>query len=180
MSRRGAMWPTELSDDPDFVELTPVAQRLFQLLWLHADLDSAGFIALQVAVWAKASKHWTPQDIEAALDELIARRFVTVDDDTGELWVRSFIYWDASRKPNILVAAMRQTQTRRSRTLRREAYLEIDRVYQQQPLKPPGDDADEKAWKIHANQVKARNDAYEQLHDKVIHREGFGNRSGTL
>ena len=123
----------------------------------------------------------TPQDVEGMLDELLTRGWVSVDDNTGELWVRPFIYWDASRKPNIFTAAMRAAQTRRLRTLRHEAWVEIDRVYQQQPLKPPDDDGDEgtKAWKFHANQVKARNDAYEQLREKVIHREGFGNRSGT-
>ncbi|MGA7050190.1 MAG: hypothetical protein WBZ37_02785 [Mycobacterium sp.] len=179
MSRRGAMWPTELDTDDDFVELTPLAHWLFKLLWLHADLDSAGFLALQVEVWGKASNHTSPSKVEGMLDERIARGWVSVNYPTGELWVRSFIRLDASPRPNIFVAAMRQAETRRSRTLRAEAWAEIDRVYQQEPLKPPGDDADEKAWKFYTNQVKARDDAYKQLRAKVV-REGFGNRSGTV
>jgi hypothetical protein len=173
------MWPTELTDDPGFVELTPLAQWLFRLLWLHPDLDSGGFIALQVEVWAKASAYLTPQEVEGMLDELIARGLVSVDDGTGELWVRPFVYWDASRKPNIFVAAMRATQTRRSKALRAEAWVEIDRLYRQNTLKPPDDDTDEKAWKFHRSQVKARDDAYEELKARV-ERERFPNRSGTV
>lgn len=179
MSRRGAMWPTELDTDDEFIELSPLAQWLFKILWLHADLDSGGGIALQVSVWAKASKHVKLEEVEDALGELIACGWVSVDDDTGELWVRPFIRLDASRKPNIFVAAMRATQTRRSRRLRREAWLEIDRLYQQQPLKPPADDGNEKAWKSYRSAVQTRDEAYEQLKARVL-REPFGNRSGTV
>lgn len=173
------MWPTELDTDEDFKELTPLAQWLFRNLWLHADLDSGGFIALQVSVWTKASNHAKLEDVEDALGELIALHWVSVDDDTGELWVQAFIRLDASRKPNIFVAAMRAAQTRRSRALRYEAWQEIDRIYQQQPLKPPADDGDDKARKTHRTAIQARDDAYEQLHARVL-KEGFGNRSGTV
>ena len=143
------MWPTELSGEPNFIDLTALAQWLFKLLWLHPDLDSGGFIALQVEVWARASSHLTPDEVEGALDELIARGWVSVDDDTGELWVRPFIELDTSRKPNMFVSAMRAVQTRRSRTVRHEAWVVIDRLYQENPLTPPANDADEKAWKIY-------------------------------
>lgn len=129
-------------------------------------------------VWAKASAYQSPDGVESALDELITSGWVSVDDNTGELWVRPFIRLDASRKPNIFVAAMRATQTRRSRTLRREAWLENDRLYQQQALKPPADDGDEKAWKSYRSQVQTRDEAYEQLKARVL-REPFRYRSGT-
>jgi len=118
-------------------------------------------------------------DVEDALGELIALHWVSVDDDTGELWVQAFIRLDASRRPNIFIAAMRATQTRRSRALRYEAWLEIDRLYQQQPLKPLADDASDKARKAHRDAVQAREDAHEQLRARVL-KEGFGNRSGTV
>jgi len=179
MSRRGAMWPTELSGEPNFIDLTALAQWLFKLLWLHPDLDSGGFIALQVEVWARASSHLTPDEVEGALDELIARGWVSVDDDTGELWVRPFIELDTSRKPNMFVSAMRAVQTRRSRTVRHEAWVVIDRLYQENPLKPPANDADEKAWKIHQNLIQQRDDAYEQLRAKMS-KEPFPNHSRTF
>jgi len=152
------MWPTELSGEPNFIDLTALAQWLFKLLWLHPDLDSGGFIALQVEVWARASSHLTPDEVEGALDELIARGWVSVDDDTGELWVRPFIELDTSRKPNMFVSAMRAVQTRRSRTVRH---------------------ADEKAWKIHQNLIQQRDDAYEQLRAKMS-KEPFPNHSRTF
>jgi hypothetical protein len=179
MTRRGAMWPTELADDDEFRELTPLAQWLFKLLWLHPDLNSGGFLPLQMTAWAKASKHLTPQDLEPAVDELLAWRWLAVDDHAEVVWLCHFIDKDASRKPNIFVAAMRDTEAAHSRTLRREAWGVIDRVYQEQPLKPPGGDADEKAWKAHEDRVRARDNAYEQLRAKV-QKEGFGNRSGTV
>lgn len=179
MPRRAAMWPSELTFDPAFVNLTPLSQWLFKFLWLHPDLDSGGYLPLQVEIWAKASAYLTPQEVEGALDELIAQDWVSVDDQTGELWVKPFIDLDSSKKPNIFIAAMRCAETRRSTTLRREAWQVINSIYQQHPIKPPGDDADEKAWKAHRTAVDARDDAYEQLRSRMV-REGFGRGSGTV
>jgi hypothetical protein len=41
------MWPTELTSHKSFTQLSALAQRLFQFLWLHSDLNTGGFIAYQ-------------------------------------------------------------------------------------------------------------------------------------
>jgi hypothetical protein len=118
MSRRGAQWPTWLWFDPEFGKLTAPAQRLFVFLWMHPDLNSAGFIALQPEVWSRTAYELTPEDVDASVDELLARNWVVVDDETGELWVRPFVRLDAIRKPYIWIAATRAVQTCRSHALR--------------------------------------------------------------
>ncbi|MDT5225452.1 MAG: hypothetical protein QOG19_2859 [Mycobacterium sp.] len=168
MPRRGAMWPTELAYEAEFVSLTPLAQWLFQRFWLHPNLDSGGFLPLQVDIWSKAASELTPMDVEGMLDELLAGSWVSVDDDTGELWVSSFIELDTCRKPNMFIAAMRAAQTCQSKALRQKAWAVIDRLYHEIALKPPGDDADEKAWKTHRSAVEARDDQYEKLRDRVV------------
>ena len=177
MSRRGAMWPTELTDDSEFFKLTPLAQWLFKLLWLHADLDSGGFIALQVEVWAKASAYLTPQEVEGALDELLATagcRWTTTPGSCGAA------IHPAGRKSQAQHLRGRDAgcpDPAVAQTARRSLEV-IDRVYQQEPLKPPGDDADDKARKTHTERVRARTESYELLRAKV-EREGFGNPSRT-
>lgn len=74
MPRRAAMWPTELTDAEGFTSLTAFTQRLFQYLWLHPDLNAAGFIAYQPAVWANAAPDLTVDSINVSVDEVVQQR----------------------------------------------------------------------------------------------------------
>jgi hypothetical protein len=85
-------------DDPDFVDLTPEAQRLYMLLLSQRGINNAGMLPTQIGKWAKRSRHTTVADIEAALEELIDTRFVLCDGDTEETLVRSFVRNDGITK----------------------------------------------------------------------------------
>jgi hypothetical protein len=122
------MWPTALWFDREFIKLTGPSQRLFVFLWTHPDLNPAGFVPLQIDVWSRLAYDMAPEDVDAWLDELLARQWVDVDDETGELWIRSFMERDTSRKPYIWVAATRAVATCRSDRLRAEAWTEIQRL----------------------------------------------------
>jgi hypothetical protein len=174
MARRGAMWPTELSNDPRFLALTQPAQWLLRNLWLHPDLNAGGFVAIQVEVWAKSAYDLTPEEVEASMDELLARNVIAVDDNTGELFVKWFIEYDSSRKPNIYINAMRAIQTARSPALRRTGLTEIERLHPP-PLKRKPNTADE----IYEKLERERDEAFRELWARVM-KEPFGNRSGTV
>jgi hypothetical protein len=143
-------------------------------LWLHPDLNAGGFVAMQVHVWAKAAYDLTPEEVEASIDELLARKVIAVDDNTGELFVRWFIEYDSSRKPNIYINAMRAVQTSRSPALRRAGLTEVERLHPP-PLKRKQGTADETYEKLE----RERDEAFRELWARVM-KEPFANRSRTV
>ena len=106
-------------------ELTPQAQRLYFYLWTQPNVNSGGFLDLHVTKWARALVHLAPQDVEAALDELIVRDWVMVDDDTEDLWLCRWIREDAINSPLFYKGALQAIQVVPSRTLRHAAYKEV-------------------------------------------------------
>jgi hypothetical protein len=131
---------TSLWNDPDFQALGPHAQRLYVYLWTQSSVDNAGFIPLQVTKWARASQHLIPEDIEVALDELLALGWVMVDDDTEDLWLCRWIREDAMAVPNVYIGALRSIKGMASDTLRRAAFEEVRRIHpppmKRDPSKP--------------------------------------------
>ncbi len=91
MARKHAQILLSVWSDQDFQTLTPPAQRLYFLLLSQKALNNAGVLPLMVSKWARGSTHTTPVDIEMALAELEAQRYVVVDRDTEEVLIRSFI-----------------------------------------------------------------------------------------
>ena len=126
MAQRGTTpWRTTMWSDPEFQQLTPSAQHLYFFLWTQSSVNSGGFLDLHVTKWAKASVYLTPQDVEAALDELIASGWVMVDDETEDLWLCRWIREDAINSPLFYKGALRAIQVTPSRTLRHAAYKEV-------------------------------------------------------
>ena len=81
-------------NDDDFRALTVDAQRAYMLLLSQAKLTLAGAIDYMPKRWAAYAAGTTAADIERAIDELAAARFVVLDRDTDELLVRSFVRHD--------------------------------------------------------------------------------------
>lgn len=126
MSQRGVTpWPTTIWANPEFQQLTPLAQRLYFFLWTQPSVNSGGFLELHVTKWAKTSVHQTPEDVEAVLDELLARGWVMVDDASEDLWLCRWIREDAVNSPLIYIGALRAIRVSSSRTLRHAAYKEV-------------------------------------------------------
>lgn len=79
--------------DPDFLALTPNAKVLYAAFISQPDISPAGLLPMTERRWRK----WidgTAQSVDDALDELVERRFIITDDDTAEVWLRSFIRHD--------------------------------------------------------------------------------------
>lgn len=80
-------------EDDDFLALSSDAKVLFSAFISQPDITPAGVLALTERRWRK----YLGGDlaaVSAALDELHECRFVLVDDDTAEVWVKSFIEYD--------------------------------------------------------------------------------------
>jgi hypothetical protein len=98
--------------DKDFRKCSGATQRVFMLLFSQAELSWAGVLTLAVKRWANMAADTTENDVEAALAELVERRFVVIDEETQELLVRAFIRrdegWKNSKKmwPPVRQAAL--------------------------------------------------------------------------
>ena len=129
MARSEARLVVSIWDDPDFLALSPTAQRLFMFLISQPDLAHDGVIALRERRWSKKAAGLSVAQIEADLDELSTARFTVVDADTEELLIRSFIRRDkVYRQPNVLRAAADHLATVSSRTIKQAVAAELLRV----------------------------------------------------
>lgn len=129
MAREHARIHLGVWGDEDFQDLDPAAQRLYFLLLSQKTINNAGVLPLHISKWARGSKKTTIDDIREALAELVAERYVLVDEHTEEALVRTFIRGDGIAKhrymlKNALTVA-RQTE---SPNLRRALAVELRRL----------------------------------------------------
>jgi hypothetical protein len=80
-------------DDDDWRGLTSDAKVLYSAFMSQPDITAAGVLALTERRW-RAYFGGNLSAVTNALDELVERRFVVVDEDTSEVWVRTFIKHD--------------------------------------------------------------------------------------
>ena len=108
--------------DDDFVRLTATQQRLYMLLLSQPDMSHCGVLAITPARWARLSSDTTPAEIRADLAELVQNRFVVVDEDTEELWIRTWMAYDGGfRVPNTAKAISTALTAIMSPTIREQA-----------------------------------------------------------
>jgi hypothetical protein len=176
------MWPTWLSFDPDFQDLTYGGQWLFRLLWTHPDLNSGGYITLAPKAWSECASDLTVDTVQGQIDELIVmewssgRPWASVDDRTQELFVRPFIQLDAMKKPHIYVSAMRAVQACRSPLLQQDGWSEVNDVYPPLLKRNPKTDHE-----VYDKLERDRDAVYDELKSVMEGRsERFGNRSRTV
>lgn len=100
MARNHARVMCSIWNDTDFVSLTPLEQRMFLLLLSQPDLSLCGLLAYRPKRWARLAPSETIKGVEATIRRLEERRYVIVDHDTDELWIRSFIRWDGILRAN--------------------------------------------------------------------------------
>lgn len=134
MAREHARIFVSIWADDDFRARTAAAQRLYHLLLTQPGLTYAGTTDLRVARWAACAPDTTTADVEAALAELEAHRYVVVDRGTEEVLIRSYLRRDELwKQPKILTLALRQIVTIQSARLRSALRSEL--------LRLPKDDA---------------------------------------
>lgn len=129
MARTHARILASIWVDPDFIALSLEAQRMYLLLLSQDSLNNAGRILLTTRRWAAGCHTTTAGDIEKALAELDAARFVVVDYDTEEVLIRSFIRNDGIvKQPQMMKSALREALVIRSPLLRSTLARELRRL----------------------------------------------------
>ncbi len=80
--------------DRDFTALSSEAQWLYLALISQPDITHVGIVPYMPSRWVRLSVDATLDATLAATLELTERNYVAVDQETGELWVRSYIVHD--------------------------------------------------------------------------------------
>ncbi|WNV86592.1 hypothetical protein [Umezawaea sp. Da 62-37] len=108
MARDHARIDIIIWDDPDWLDLSCEAQRLYVLLLSQKDLSYCGLLPMRLRRWASKCRNTSVDNITAALAELHNTRFVLADHDTEEVLVRSLVRNDGIwKQPNTLAGALR-------------------------------------------------------------------------
>lgn len=118
MPRTFARLRTRIWHDPEFLERTAGAQRLYMLLISQDTLNLCGVTAYTPKRLSRLASNTTPAAVAKDLRELDKHGFVIVDDDTEEIWVRTFLKWDGVLDtPNSVIAMSRDYATIRSQRI---------------------------------------------------------------
>jgi|GEM_PF-4916287 len=115
--------------DPDYVALPVEAKLLYQFLLEQDDLGLCGVIALREVRWEGPLGIAAPS---AFLEILEKARFVVIDYDEQELWIRTFMRWDGVlTSPKVLIGARLSLATVRSQRIRRSMAAEYPELAQE-------------------------------------------------
>jgi hypothetical protein len=97
MARTYAQVTVDIWEDPDWLALSQGAQRLYLLLLCQKKLSLIGLLPYTPARWARFAPDTDVADVEAAVAELEAGRFVVIDRETEELLIRTFVRHDITK-----------------------------------------------------------------------------------
>lgn len=115
--------------DPDFRALSAGAQRMYLLLLSQPTINNAGMLPLQIGKFAKGCDSTSEEDVRIALGELARANFAYFDEDSEEVFVRSYIRNDGVLKqPNIVKNALRCAAAIESEYLRAAMAIELRRI----------------------------------------------------
>lgn len=129
MARSEARIMVGIWDDPDFVALSPDAQRMYLFLISQRDLEHSGVLALRERRWARSSAPLTVAGVTDAIAELERAAFVVSDEETEELLVRSYIRGDkVFKQPNVLRSAKDHVPHIASWRIRSALAVELQRI----------------------------------------------------
>ena len=107
MARTHARILTTAWHDPAFTELTTGEQWTFFMLISQADISNCGVIAYRPKRWARLAGGLDTVTLEENLAQLEARGMVMIDEETDELWIRSFVKNDGILKHPNMIRSMR-------------------------------------------------------------------------
>lgn len=129
MARSEARIFTIVWRDPTFLALTQPAQWLYMFLLSQDDLEYSGLIPLRPRRWTSSAKGLTPEELHRDLAVLQAAKFVVVDLDTDEVFVRALMRRDEVWKQwTILKSAHTSTVQLRSQAIRAALGEELARI----------------------------------------------------
>lgn len=104
--RKFAVVQVAVWGDPDFIALSGDEQWLYIAAISSPDLSYVGVLPLLPQRFARLAKGMTARRVEAALRKLHDKRYLIVDDETGEMLVRTYVRHDGVLKQPNVVRAM--------------------------------------------------------------------------
>lgn len=131
MPRTEARVFTSIWKDPEFLSLSVSAQRLYFFLLSQEDLSYCGVMPLRERRWQPKAAGLTLAELELDIKALEAtqRRFIVIDSDSGELFVRSLLRRDGIwRQPNLLKQARESATQIESQMIRDCLLAELRRL----------------------------------------------------
>lgn len=130
MANSAALIRESIWRDRDFRSLPRGAQCTYVQLCSQKDLDCAGLLTLNVGLLAKGCNDIDKETIRADLEVLEAHRFVFMDDETDELFIRSYMRTaQVVKSPNIFKSALKSAGMVESEKLRAEVASELRRLH---------------------------------------------------
>lgn len=94
MARSYAPIYTSIWHDPEFTRRSALAQRVYLLAFSQPDISYCGVVSYTARRWAGLAPDTTPKAIDKAVHELADAGFLTLDPDTEEMWIRSFVKYN--------------------------------------------------------------------------------------
>lgn len=129
MPNSAGMLKESIWRDKDFRALPRTAQASYAQLLSQKELDRAGMLPLQVSKWAKGCDEITEADLWVDLKLLVERRFIVIDEDTDEVFIRSYMrHSEVVKYPQYLKNAIRCAGMVGSESLRHELATELRRL----------------------------------------------------
>ncbi|MFG1794223.1 hypothetical protein [Nocardia sp. NPDC049149] len=121
-------------DDNDWLDLTPAAQHLYDVLATDPDLSYCGRADWRPKRLTQRARGWTEAAILTAAAELEQERFILFDPLTEEALVRSLIRSDELlRNPKMGISVAKAYGALASRTLRAAVVTELRRAKEEHP-----------------------------------------------
>lgn len=118
------------SEDDDFINLRGLAQRLYMLIISQPTLSYAGVTSYTVRRWTRLASDTPDSAIRDAAQQLAEARFIVVDEETEEVFVRTYVRNDnILSNPNVAIASARAYRQISSRTIRAAWIDELKRLH---------------------------------------------------
>lgn len=114
--------------DREFRTLPRLAQCTYLQLLSQKDLDCAGVLTLHVEILIQGCAELTSDALWQDFKTLETARFIFVDADTYELFVRSYLRRISARSPNAYKSALRSARMVVSPKIRAELAAELRRL----------------------------------------------------
>lgn len=106
MARTEARIKTSIWSNEDFLALDPLGQWVYLMILSQPTLNLCGVAPYTPRRWANRAKGVTVEDVEKQVAHLAQNRFVVVDEDSEEVWVRTFTKHDGVLSTPYLIVAM--------------------------------------------------------------------------
>lgn len=130
MARDHTRIGTAIWDEESIRSLTRLQQQAYLLALSQADLSRCGVLAYRPRRWANTSSDGTEKALRRDYKQLVSTRHVIIDEDTEELFVRTYVRHDRILKqPNVVAALVSDYGLIASATIRTAFLVEMRRLW---------------------------------------------------